>query len=116
MLINGSGFSSFSTKYLEPFLKKTIGDNLVMIKNYNKVVTETFSNVKRKDLKFKPGSKLTCSKCDFSANTSANMSAHRNSAHNEQFISVGSSNRLITSTRDNSIVSVLNEDVSAIEI
>ena len=59
MLINGSGYSSFSMKYLEPYIKKTIGDNLVDIQNYNKVVTETFSNVKRKDLKFRPGTKLS---------------------------------------------------------
>ena len=110
MLINGLGFSSFSTKYLEPYLKKTIGDNLVEIHNYNKAVTETFSNVKRKDLKFRPGTKFACSKCDFSSNTSANMSAHRNSAHNDQF-SGGRVNRPITSTRENSILSVLNEDV-----
>ena len=98
MLINGAGFSSFSTMYLEPYLKKRIGDNLVMIKNYNKIVTETFSNVKRKDLKFKPGAKLTCNKCDFSAKTSTNMSAHMNSAHNDQF-SGSPANMLITSTR-----------------
>ena len=115
MLLNGSGFSSFSTKYLEPYIKKAIGESLAEIQNYNKVVTETFSNGKRKDLKFGPRTKLACNKCNFSSTTSANLSAHRKSAHTDIFSS-GLENRALTSTRDNSIVDVLNEDVSAIEL
>jgi hypothetical protein len=65
MLINGSSFSSFTIKYLEPYIKKAIGENLVEIKNYNKVVTETFSNGKRKNLKFGPHTKLLVTSVTF---------------------------------------------------
>ena len=55
VLINGSGYSKFVDKYLEPHFQKVIGENMLQIQNYNSMVTETFGIVKRKDVKFRPG-------------------------------------------------------------
>ena len=64
ILINGSGYSPFSVQYLEPYLKKTIGEKLVDIQSYNKVVTETFGNKKRKDVKYRPRDNMSSNKSE----------------------------------------------------
>ena len=60
MLVNGSGYSDFVKKCLEPYLKESIEENVMQIQNLNKAVTETFGKTKRKDVKYRPGSKLSC--------------------------------------------------------
>ena len=102
ILINGQGYSKFVERYLEPAVKKIIGENLLPIQNYNTVVTETLGNIKHKDVKFRPGSKLACNKCEYSSETSSNMSAHRRNLHSNVLdISDIVNKKALTSTRDN---------------
>ena len=94
----------------------------MQIQNYNNIVTETLGNAKRKDVKYRPGSKFSCNRCEYSANTSINMSAHKRIRHSN-FMNNSSSyfeaienTKVVTSTRDNSVVSILNEDTSVIDL
>ena len=115
IMINGSGYMRFFEKYLDPYFKRVIGENLLEIQKYNKVVTDTLGKIKRKDVKFRPGAKFACNKCDFSSENTANLSTHRKALHlNNSRIKSGVT---FSSTRDNSIViDVMNEDLSVIDI
>ena len=122
ILINGTGCKQFVEQYLEPYFKNCIGENLLQIQNYNNVVTETLGNAKRKDVKYRPGSKLSCNKCEFSSDTSSNMSTHKRDSHSNvmnnrsSYFEAIDNTKAITSTRDNSIVGILNEDISVIDL
>ena len=122
IFINGTGYNQFVEKYLKPYIKNIIGENLLQIQNYNKIVSETLGTTKRKDVKYRPGSKLSCNKCEFSSNTSNNMSAHKRNRHSNIMINTSSyfeaieNTKAVTSTRENSIVSILNEDTSVIDL
>ena len=119
LLINGSGYRDFVRHYLEPYFKETIEGNLLKIQNYNRAVTETFGKMKRKDVKFRPGSKLACKKCDFAADDTSNMSTHNRITHpgkkNISYVSI-EKNEVVTSTRDNSVVAIMDENISIEEI
>ena len=115
MLVNGSGYSEFVKKYLEPYLKESIEENLLQVQNFNKVVTENLGKTQRKNVKYRPGSKLSCHKCEFTADDTSNMSTHRKITHtNKKKIAylVTDQKEIITSTRDNSVVEIMNENVS----
>ena len=109
ILVNGCGYSDFVKKYLEPYFNQSIEENMMHIQNVNKVVTETL------------GSKISCQKCEFTADDSMNMSTHRKITHTnspKKKISYGPTEEreFVTSTRDNSVVGVMNENISIVEI
>ena len=111
MLVNGSGYSRFVEKYLEPHLKQKIEAQLMQIQNFNTLVTDTFGSTKRKNVKYRPGSK--------SADDSIDLKAHKRKKHANEGLVVSSIielNKISTSTRDNSVSDLLNEDISAIEL
>ena len=81
VMVNGSGYANFVEKYLEPYLKRIIEEHIVEIQKYNTVVTEMFGKTQRKNVRYRPGSKLSCNKCDYSADDTSNMSMHRKITH-----------------------------------
>ena len=58
-------------------------------------------------MKYRPGSKSECNKCNFSADDSIDVKTHKMKKHLPQ---------VSTSTRDNSVLAVMNEDISAIDV
>ena len=69
-----------------------------------------FQNTKRKNIKYKPGSKIACNNCSFLTDDSLNFSTHRKTKHQKPIVK--------TSTRDNSVLNIMNEnmDLSAISM
>ena len=119
IMVNGSGYAYLVEKYLEPFIKRKIEENIVQIQKYNTVVTEAFGKTQRKNVRYRPGSRLSCNKCDFSADDTSNMSMHKRITHESKrkiVISNIEMNEAITSTRDNTMSEVLNENISVTDL
>ena len=117
IMVNGAGYHKFVDQYLEPFLKASIEENILKVQNYNIAVTETFGTTKRKNVRYRPGSnKFSCNKCDYDADDSSNMSTHRRISHPNDKKKSLPSLEVITSTRDNSLIEIMNEDISIVDI
>ena len=119
LMLNGSGYANFVEKYLEPCLKRGIEEKIVEIHKYNAGVNEAFGKTQRRNVRYRPGSRLSCNKCDFSADDTSNMSMHKRITHESKrkiVISNIEMNEAITSTRDNTISEVLNENISVTEL
>ena len=119
LMVNGSGYTNFVDKYLEPYLKRGIEENILEIQKYNTVVTETFGKTLRKNVRYRPGAKLSCKECDYSADETSNMSIHKRITHPSKrkiVLSKVEMNQAITSTRENSMSEVLNENISVTDL
>ena len=53
IMVNGTGYNTFVRKYLEPYLKTSIEENIMKIQNYNIAVTETLGKTQRKNVRFR---------------------------------------------------------------
>ena len=100
-------------------MQRGVEEKIVEIQKYNSVVTEALGKTKRINVRYRPGSKLSCNKCDFSADDTSNMSMHKRITHASKrriVISNIEMNEAITSTRDNTMSEVLNENISVTDL
>ena len=77
---------------------------------------------KRGNVRYRQSTTFQCVKCEFAAKTSCGLEKHKKKDHALSFLatSISSSNdtlgNAITSTRDNSMIQILNEDISELNL
>ena len=127
ILVNGHGYVKFIEEFLVPYCESKVPLYEEEIVRHNNLVLDTLGGkkVKRSDVKYRQGTSFQCLKCDFTAKTCGGLEKHKKKDHAISFLatSITSTSSLIdipaniiTLTRDNSFIQILNEDISELNL